>query len=511
MSTQEFDNGEPDEFARTDLRTGQPAPERSRRTIDRDLLGRLRAHVTVPRAVVAAIVILILAALVATQLGYTQRLLDAARYRIQMIGVPELTETTIAPQPAGHLTTANWEQIALPAPASQLNDFSADPADPESVLVCGFSSLDKPTVNGEVTPRGPVWIWLTHNAGKTWGRSQWPPITGSYCWINRAPDDPRRLAILIEHPSPINPHCSEYDILLSDDGGATLRPTPVTFSATEDAVQFCSHGAFIVRGRLFLYTNWSTGQNESDSHTSLAYSDDGGRHWSEISADAAQFLHSRFTLLISGTILTANWPPQHEGPEDTSSLWASTDKGDSWRPLGKLQGIVPDQALTPFGATSANTTAERPLYLSAGSFIQSRMLYLKAAEIVDERHWAYLPPLPVPGTSADHIGLTSILGVTASGKLLAFGVNPQTGIQTDKPLEEQFDQQWLWSWDPHTQRWTSIAPPLPLAWKACSDGCWQASLAKSATSQQTVLWVRGYVSEDRALDLYRLTLPAEIA
>jgi hypothetical protein len=139
------------------------------------------------------------------------------------------------------------------------------------------------------------------------------------------------------------------------------------------------------------------------------------------------------------------------------------------------------------------------------------MLYLKAAETVDNRHWAYLPPLPVKGAGADHIGITSILGVTASGKLLAFGVNPQTGVQADKPPEEQFDQQWLWSWDPHAQRWTSLAPPLPLAWKACSDGCWRASLAQSVASQQTILWVRGYVSENNANELYRLSLPAEIA
>ena len=93
----------------------------------------------------------------ATQLGYTQRLLDAARYRIQMIGVPELTQTTIAPQPVAHLTTANWEQIPLPAPASQINDFSADPIDPESLLVCGISTLEKSPIQGEMTPSGPVW------------------------------------------------------------------------------------------------------------------------------------------------------------------------------------------------------------------------------------------------------------------------------------------------------------------------------------------------------------------
>src|SRR6516225_2549563 len=109
MSTQQSDNCEPDEFARTDLRTGQPAPERSPQMAGHDVLGRLLARVTPARAVVAATVTLILTALVAAQLGYTQRLVDAARYRIQMMGVPELTETTIASQPATHLTTAKWE------------------------------------------------------------------------------------------------------------------------------------------------------------------------------------------------------------------------------------------------------------------------------------------------------------------------------------------------------------------------------------------------------------------
>ena len=194
-----------------------------------------------------------------------------------------------------------------------------------------------------------------------------------------------------------------------------------------------------------------------------------------------------------------------------SVLWASPDKGDSWRPLSNLQGIAPIQPLTPFSATSASATAERPLYLSAGSFVLSRNLYLKAAEIVDSRHWAYLPPLPVKGTSTDHIGITTILGVTPAGKLLAFGLNPQTGVQTDRPPEEQFDQQWLWSWDPHAQRWTSLAPPLPVAWKACSDGCWRSSLSQSASSHETALWVRGDVSDNGSNELYRLSLPEEIA
>jgi hypothetical protein len=460
--------------------------------------------------VITTVAALALAAIVATQLGYTQRLFDAARYRIQLIGVPDLTETTIASQPAALLTTANWEKIPLPAPASQITDFSADPSDPQRLLVCGLSSLDTPIIHGEITPRGPVAIWGTRDAGKTWSRSQWPPITGTFCWMNRAPDAPQQLILLIEHPSPIEPRCSEYDMLLSDDNGVTWRPTPTTYIPTDEAVYYCSHNAFIFGRRLLLYTNWSTGQTTQDLHTVVARSDDGGLHWTEFSDDAARFLNSGAAFLADGMILSTRWPPQQEEPQDTV-LRASTDKGDSWRPFRMLHGIVGEHIMTSLGANSASASADHPLYLMYAEHIPSLMLLLKVAQVVDDRHWAYLPPLPVKGASAEHIGVTSLLGVTASGKLLAFGVNPQSGVPAGSLSEGPISEQWLWSWDPRAARWTSLAPPLPVAWKACSDGCWQAFISQSASSQESVLWVRGFVSENGANELYPLTLPAEVA
>jgi hypothetical protein len=188
------------------------------------------------KQLVAAISLLILAAMVATLLGYTRRLIDSARYRLQMLGVPELTETTIAPQPTAHLSMSNWEKVPLPASASQIFDYSADPSDPATIAICGISSVDTPTINGDMEQRGPVWIWFTHNAGKSWGRGRWPPITGTYCWLNRAPGDSHRLVVLIEHPAPIEPRCSAYAMLLSDDGGATLRPTPTTYTPVEGTI-----------------------------------------------------------------------------------------------------------------------------------------------------------------------------------------------------------------------------------------------------------------------------------
>jgi hypothetical protein len=145
------------------------------------------------------------------------------------------------------------------------------------------------------------------------------------------------------------------------------------------------------------------------------------------------------------------------------------------------------------------------------SYVASRLLSLKAAQIVDDHHWAYLPPLPAKGASTHHIGISSILGVTASGKLQAFGVRPTADSTAVQSPDEDFQQQWLWSWGPHTQRWTSPAPRLPVAWKACSDGCWRASLSYGSLSQGTAMWVRGFDAEKRDDQIYRLPLSAEIA
>jgi hypothetical protein len=501
MSAWEPESSEPDEFARTDLRTGLPALERPRRSLGRGFWRRLRAHVTLPRAVITTIAAIASAAIVATQVGYTQRLIDATRYRVNLLGVPELTETTIAPQRVAYLTTAGWERIPLPAPAHQIKTFSADPAVPASLLVCGLSRVNAPTVNGKITPRGPIGVWLTHDAGKTWSRGLTPEIVGTFCWISRAADAPQRLALLIEHPATIAPRCAEYNILLSDDNGVNWRVTPAVYAPVADEVEYCSHFAFIARERLYLHTNWTTsssGQTTPDLNTSLARSDDGGRHWSEVSGDLAQYLSFRATFLPDGTIITARWPTPQEEPEDTSVLWASTDIGDTWRPLSVLLGIVAQDVIASLGARSARATADQPLYL-------------KAAQIIDDRHWAFLPPLPVKGASVDHVGITNILGATASGKLLAFGVGPMADVTAFRLPDEDFAQQWLWSWDPRAARWTSLAPPLPVPWKRCSDGCWQATFVRSPSSQGTVLWVRGVVSENGDDELYRFSVPAEIA
>jgi hypothetical protein len=138
---------------------------------------------------VASVAALSIAALLATQLGYTQKLLDAARYRLEMFGVPDLSEVAIAPQPVAYLTTAGWERIPLPAPANQILSFSADPVDSASLVACGWSppvARDSAWAYAD----GPMVVWFTHDGGITWSRAQAPEAIGSSCWLTRASDAP---------------------------------------------------------------------------------------------------------------------------------------------------------------------------------------------------------------------------------------------------------------------------------------------------------------------------------
>jgi hypothetical protein len=306
----------------------------------------------------------------------------------------------------------------------------------------------------------------------------------------------------------------DYSLLLSNDDGATWRAAPTVYAPINEVVNYCGHSMFMVGARLFLgaiWSNLSPGQPVRDFNESLARSEDGGRHWQAISGDSARFLSGRPTVLTDGTIITTPWPTSREASEDQSVLWTSADEGDTLRPFTVLRGISSQRVIAPFGALTARRDTSHPLYLSFAESIPSRLLLMRVAQITDDRHWAYLPPLPAPGTSGEHVGVMSILGETASGKLLVYGVSPTSGVVAARIPDEDFPQQWLWSWDPREARWTSLGPPLPVAWKTCSDHCWQASFSRGAAGQRTVLWVRGYVSEDGGDDLYRLSLPAEIA
>ena len=81
----------------------------------------------------------------------------------------------------------------------------------------------------------------------------------------------------------------------------------------------------------------------------------------------------------------------------------------------------------------------------------------------DFTHWTLVPPIPVKGTSALRSGVYNTLGMTADGRLLALGPDPQEGVP---PLPDHTGQvsgppPALWAWNTHSGRWELAPTHIP--------------------------------------------------
>lgn len=192
-------------------------------------------------------------------------------------------------------------------------------------------------------------------------------------------------------------------------------------------------------------------------------------------------------------------------------LWTTSDAGQSWRALGRLPDLYEPWPVA--GARSVEPAREHPIYLAQETNVPGMLFRTRVAQISDGTHWALLPPLPVSGATVDRLGITRLLGVTASGKLLALGVGPEEQVpggedQTAHNREPFGFGQHLWMWDAGAGRWTYYATPMPPADGHCLDVCWdgQVSVGDGPRGQGTYLWLRGDYPEGQQA-LYRMYLP----
>ncbi|HEX5547787.1 MAG TPA: hypothetical protein VFX24_10270, partial [Ktedonobacterales bacterium] len=213
-------------------------------------------------------------------------------------------------------------------------------------------------------------------------------------------------------------------------------------------------------------------------------------------------------------LLTAiQFEPAARGTLDhgTTWLWVSRDAGDNWEPLATVDGFVVQTVLPLASVRMLPPSAAHPLYLINGVSVPSRLLRIQIAQASDLHHYAPLPPLPIAGASPEHMGITTVLTTTPSGKLLVFGLGPDDHIPSDGSLQTddpQFARQWLWEWDPQAHRWTLLAPALDAPWPQCSDHCWPGMLTPSqsagATSMYLTIW---HGSENGQVSLFGISLP----
>ncbi len=159
----------------------------------------------------------------------------------------------------------------------------------------------------------------------------------------------------------------------------------------------------------------------------------------------------------------------------------------------------------------------RPIYAPLDDQIPSFLFRVRVAQVTDTSQTAKtLPPLPVPGASPDRVGVLQVARETRDGRLLAFGVDPVTGVPTEAAMNHGtgLPSQWLWIWDPRVSRWLVWPSPLPVASTWGEGGyqnygaTWVAGDASAgASTAGTYLWVRfdGYRDNDNVA--YRVFVP----
>jgi len=317
--------------------------------------------------------------------------------------------------------------------------------------------------------------------------------------------------------------CSGYTAYLSDDGGAHWRLVPSLPDAPiqSDRFNYCTLSLSPTRHHLYLYYQYAIWSGPPGSYiqtigNSLARSDDGGQTWKRLDGNQPPGGEGGYPLLLDDgetLLLTViQFEPAARGTpvHGTTWLWVSRDAGDSWGPLAAVDGLFV-QTVLPWTSGILTPSPAHPLYLISEASVSSRLLRIQIAQASDLRHYAPLPPLPIAGATPEHMGITTVLTTTPSGKLLVFGLGPDDQIPSDNVLQvddPQFARQWLWEWDPQAHRWTLLAPALDAPWPQCSDHCWPATLTPAQGAGATGMYLTVWRDADNGqVSLFRISLP----
>lgn len=494
-----------DEFTREPLDSAKSAAGGQKRQTTR------RALLTIGGCVLLAVTIL-------ASTGTAGTLWQQARLAWLMHNTPTLTRTAITPRPAGRQTLpGNWrQQPQVTPPTPDLTWYNPAPNDPRTMYGC--SAAQTTSTGGQQV--GPLTFWYSHDGGQHWSSVRLPATKDTYCSVTVAMDDSQRLFL----QGLLYSGCTNIDAFQSKDGGATWYALPTLPDAPAPDN---SCGFWLRPSARHLYLNYSfttesgPPQNRiSVWHSRLWRSDDDGRTWKQLDArlpsgsDEAypQILDDGETLLLS--LPTSTPPPQRDPRHVDTLLWVSHDAGDSWKPWVNIQGSGMGYLLMETGNHTLAPSLAHPIYFLSGVSIPSRQFAVRITQVTDMRHWAPLPPLPIAGATSAHLGITSVLAVAASGKLLVFGLGPDDHIPADDALQSSDfkpTQQWLWEWDPQASRWTLLSPALNTPWpEPCSDTCWQGQLALAGSTGEagTYLWVRAlFLNEPVHWKIFRILLP----
>ncbi len=396
------------------------------------------------------------------------------------------------------VVSSRWEPISLPIPGSQLSFYTVSPADPSTIYACTNASG---TSTGSVS-EGPITFWRTHDTGQHWFSISLPATTGTGCTISIAPSQPQRMAFEVSNAYDAQRPCDRDILYLSTDSGHTWQRLPLDSLAPQGASNgFCT--ITVTSHHLYLWYTYGGGQN-SPQLSLLERSDDDGATWSR--ADTAFGPGVFFFPPQLGENDTLATLVRHSLPtsEAGAVLWMSHDAGRSWQQMGTLPASVGTFLLTLPQQSLSWPTPAAPFYALAHEQLPSNLYDLQVLQSGNGRQWLTIPPLPVPGASTKHPGFLQVLAVADDGRLLAFGVDPKTGMPGPVIARRgPTTAFWLWLWDPRRSYWQVLSSSLNHSADEICGLCWSAQLSSDLDH---VTYLYAYHWSDRS-NLFRVRLP----
>jgi hypothetical protein len=332
-------------------------------------------------------------------------------------------------------------------------------------------------------------------------------VLGYYCILSLASDDPHTLTVLVYRDDQ-GDLCTRDMIYVTHDDGAHWRQSatlPSTPSNTRNCTFWVAGTAHHLIVRQF-YERKDLKQDDPNAYGSKMYhSEDVGATW-HASASTGVNMGYPVALADGATLLAADFHLTSK-TDGFTTLWSSSNMGESWNTLAKLtQNFEATTILVSPTMRAPTPSLGSPLYLFAQGG-PSKLLRLQIAQITDDKHWTTLPPLPIAGATSDHLGLTQPLIVTPTGKLLALGLGPKDRVPPGELFDDSlFKRQWLWEWDPRAAQWSVVTPALNVAWsRGCSDGCWTAYITQGGAAED--LWLHEWALEGDSA-VFRIHLPS---
>ncbi len=396
----------------------------------------------------------------------------------------------LTPHPT-QLASPRWESIPLPIPGTQLLSYTVSPLDPETMYACtGDPSKDM------------LDLWRTRDAGKHWSSLPLPATIGTGCTISIAPSQPQRIAFEVTNAYDNQRPCDRDELYLSTDSGGTWQRLPHDSIAPQGA----RNGSCTIMAtsqHLYLWYTFGGGQN-SPQLSLLERTDNDGITWSRADTDFGPGVIFFSPQVGEDDTLATIVLHSRPTPAGRSILWMSHDAGRSWQQRAVLPTSVGTTLLTSPQQDPSWPTPATPFYALAHEQIPSNLYDLQVFQSPNGRQWFAIPPLPVPGANGEHPGLLQALAATNDGHLLAFGVNPRTGMPDPATARQKpMAAFWLWLWDPRTSHWQVLSFPLThLANENCGL-CWSSSLF-SGPEHTMYLYVYHWGDSD---NLFRVRLP----